>query len=493
MSRLSLTCCALAWQLFCLAGTEPARASAGIATSLNTESPPTDAESHERSRQFFERGIHLFQHGNVVGALAEFEAGYQIHPNSAALQNIALCQKALFRYREAKATLEMLLARHEHEMTSTDTKTIRSVSDELTALIGVVKIAVRPHAAKVSIDDTVIATSDLERPVELDVGEHRLRVEADGYEPAQRLLTIAGGTGNLPVSVTLNPTHGFLTVLTPNEHTAIAVDGRAVAFESYRGIVLPGRHVIQIYRSGFEPYEAVVELEAGQSVTVRGKVGDPTDDDDEPTSVPDRHPSSTPRQLRGWYGLLDVSLLNWTGAPEFTDPKGHRHLGYGYGLHAGYRLYTPIGIEAVIGATHHEVTGTCEKNAPASYCFGMATENYELDTRRAGGALRIMSGGEKIRFTSSVGIGAVSHDLRIFSMQPKGFDAYFALEAGAQVNIDHFLIEMVGFGWFESAGSIKARNTAGQEYAPYQNGNGIQMFGISLRAGWSEWTPRDAR
>ena len=486
MSRLSLTCCALAWQLSCLAGTEPARASTDIATSFNAESQPDDAQAHERSRQFFERGIHLFQHGNVVGALAEFEAGYQIHPNSAALQNIALCQKALFRYREAKATLELLLARHEHEMTSTDIKTIRSVSDELAALIGVVRITVKPLAAKVSIDDTIFSVSDLEQPIELDVGEHRLRVEAEGYETVSRTLTVSGGTGNLPITVTLNATHGFLTVLTPNDHTAIAVDGRAVAFESYRGIVLPGRHVIQIYRSGFEPYEAVVELEAGQSVTVRGKVGDPTDDDDEPTRAPDRHPSSTSRQLRGWYGLLDVSLLNWTGAPEFIDPKGHRHLGYGYGLHAGYRLYTPIGIEAVIGATHHEVTGTCENNAP--YCVGMATENYELDTRRAGGALRILSGGEKIRFTSSVGIGAVLHDLRIFSMQPKGFDAYFALEAGAQINIDHFLIEMVGFGWFESASSIHSGT-----YKPYQEGNGIQMFGLSLRMGWSEWTPRDAR
>jgi hypothetical protein len=489
MRRLSLTCCALAWQLFCLAGTEPALADADEATSPNAESQPAEARSHERSRQFFDRGIHLFQHGNIVGALAEFEAGYQIHPNSAALQNIALCQKALFRYREAKATLEMLLARHENELTPTDARTARAVISELSALIGVVRITVKPLAARVSIDDTTLSLSELEQPIELDVGEHHLHVEAEGYDTAQRTLSVTGGTGNSPVTVTLNPTHGFLTVLTPNERTAIAIDGRAVAFESYRGIVLPGRHVIQIYRSGFEPYEAVVELEAGQSVTVRGKVGDPvTDDDDVPTSTPDRRASSTPRQLRGWYGLLDVSLLNWIGAPEYIDPSSHNHLGYGYGLRAGYRLYTPTGIEAVIGTSHHEVTGTCERNAPTSNCIGMATETYELDTRRAGGALRIMSGGESIRFTSSIGIGAVSHDLRIFTMQPKGFDAYFALEAGAQINIHHFLLEMVGFGWFESASSIKSGT-----YTPYQEGNGIQMFGLSLRMGWSEWTPRDAR
>jgi hypothetical protein len=194
--------------------------------------------------------------------------------------------------------------------------------------------------------------------------------------------------------------------------------------------------------------------------------------------------------LRGWYGLLDLSVLNWVGAPEFIDTSGHSHLGYGYGLHAGYRILTPIGVEAVIGATHHEVTGTCE--AYAASCSGTTTE-YQLDTRRAGGALRLMSGGEFVRFTSSVGIGTVSHDLRVFSMQPKGFDAYFALEAGAQINLDHVLLEVVGFGWFESASSIKSRDPTGREYTPYMNGNGIQMFGLSLRAGWSEWTPRDRR
>lgn len=106
--------------------------------------------------------------------------------------------------------------------------------------------------------------------------------------------------------------------------------------------------------------------------------------------------------------------------------------------------------------------------------------------------MRLMSGGEKLRFTSSVGIGAVSHDLRVFRMQAKGFDAYFALEAGAQLNVHHLLLELVGFGWFESASSVKSRDAAG-EYTPYLNGNGIQMFGLSLRAGWSEWTPQDKR
>ena len=141
----------------------------------------------------------------------------------------------------------------------------------------------------------------------------------------------------------------------------------------------------------------------------------------------------------------------------------------------------------MVGATHQSATGDCMTGGSGAPACTSGVVRTQLNSRRAGGALRIMSGGESVRFTSSVGVGAVSHDLYVPGMVAKGFDAYFSLEAGAQVNIDHFLVEWVAFGGFDSASSIKSGN-----YRPYLEGNGIQMFGLSLRVGWSEWTPRDA-
>src|ERR1039458_2547571 len=109
MMRSTAMFVALAGGVFCLAGTVPAFAANNIATTLNPESMPEDQRAHEQSRRLFDFGVRLYQEGNMLGALAEFDAAYQIHPNSAALQNLALCQKALYRYREAKATLEQLL------------------------------------------------------------------------------------------------------------------------------------------------------------------------------------------------------------------------------------------------------------------------------------------------------------------------------------------------------------------------------------------------
>jgi len=487
--RLPLTSSrAATWLFVCLAGTEPVLATPDTHDAASTSDEPDTSPEHAASRKSFDQGVRLFQSGNIPGALSEFKAAYALHPNSAALQNIALCQKKLFRYRAARTALESLLAQHANEISPAERKTIDAAIRDLSTHIGTLTLRVTPSAARVSLDGSRLPAHEWSKPIELDVGEHQLHVEADGYEPSKRFVTVAGGP-NPPLSISLTPTHGFVTVLAPTPEAAIAIDGHAVALESYRGMLVPGRHVIQVYRSGYEPYEAIIELEAGHSVTIRGKLGDRIETEDEQvTPTPRRDPA--PRQLRGWYGLLDASLLNWVGSPESIDATGHAQVGYGYGLRAGYRLFTPIGIEAVIGTTEHDAKGTCEAYAPR--CDGSGTQHYRLDARRAGGAMRLMSGGEAVRFTSSIGIGAVSHDLRVFQMQARGFDAYFALEAGAQINLDHLLLEVVGLGWFESASSIKSRDAAG-DYAPYLNGNGIQMFGLSLRVGWSEWTPRSGR
>src|SRR5687768_13951352 len=78
-----------------------------------------DSEVDEKTRlarTHFKNGVKLYRDTNYPGALAEFEAAYAAKPGSGSLQNVALCQKALFRYAEAAETLEQLLALHAAEL-----------------------------------------------------------------------------------------------------------------------------------------------------------------------------------------------------------------------------------------------------------------------------------------------------------------------------------------------------------------------------------------
>ena len=113
---------------------------------------PVTPEATLEARRHFKLGIRLYQDTNYPGALAEFEAAYAAKPGPGSLQNVALSQKALFRYREAAATLELLLARHEAELSEGERKAVRDTISELSALVGSIVVSVEPSEAKVTID-----------------------------------------------------------------------------------------------------------------------------------------------------------------------------------------------------------------------------------------------------------------------------------------------------------------------------------------------------
>ena len=80
------------------------------------EAPSTTDAATEEARKHFHNGIKLYGEQNFKGALAEFDAAYRLKPGPSSLKNIALCQKALFRYTDAVDTLGKVLARYDKEL-----------------------------------------------------------------------------------------------------------------------------------------------------------------------------------------------------------------------------------------------------------------------------------------------------------------------------------------------------------------------------------------
>src|SRR5688572_24568673 len=107
----------------------------GVARAQSAAEPPktpqpaqaaqTPLDPTEGARRHFRNGIKLYQDTNYPGALAEFEAAYELKPGPSSLQNVALCQKALFRYGEAADTLTLLLERHSGELSADEQKAMR--------------------------------------------------------------------------------------------------------------------------------------------------------------------------------------------------------------------------------------------------------------------------------------------------------------------------------------------------------------------------------
>jgi hypothetical protein len=448
----------------------------------NPESPPDDKAD---SRHHFHSGVNLYEDRNFTAALAEFEAAYRQYPSASALQNVALCQKQLYRYSEARESLMRLVRAHLIELNDAERVAVDEAIRELGSLIGSIRLSVVPADAKIWLDGRNLTPEDLSQPIVLDVGEHRVTAEAPGFAALSRGFRIAGGHTLVPVALTLTETTGTVVVTAPNAQTAIAVDGRPVAFAEWSGRLEPGRHIVQVYREGYEPFEEEIDVEIGATTHVRGVLGERTDPIDRAEQTTEL--SGKNRRLQqGYYGLVGASLLVPNGHPTGFDADSNHDLGWSFGLRAGYRLLPPFGIEAAVDASSFSVGGHCA-NPSASACPMVGQTSYQVDARRFGAAIRLFSSNDTLRLTSVFGGGMVSHDFHDSTHKAAGLDPYVLLEAGVQGNWRHGLWELVAIAVFDGASNIHVG-----DYHPYAEASGIQMFGLGLRIGWSEWMPSRA-
>ncbi len=204
-----------------------------------------------------------------------------------------------------------------------------------------------------------------------------------------------------------------------------------------------------------------------------------------------------------------LSGLGLRNDPQDLSLDSAKAQGGSFGVRAGYRLWTPVAVELLLEGGRHDITGACDqkvdKAVPSRKCGtnSQLDRSLTLESIRLGPNLRIMSGGETIRFTSTLGVGAVRHQLELEAVndsdpdkasavaggKAKGWDPYFLLEVGIQYNWGHLLLELNGLTFIDGASNVKGTNDLNQDWTPYSDTGGLLMAGIGLRAGWSEWTP----
>jgi len=449
----------------CLLGLMPRLAPAAD----DANGPSASAEATSEARRHFKLGIKLYQDTNYSGALAEFEAAYAAKPGPGSLQNVALCQKALFRYREAAATLEELLRTHSSELSEGETKAVTEAITELHGLVGSIVVNVEPSDAKVSIDGRAVPLSELRTGVDLNVGEHTLVADFPGYARLSRVVTVAAGQKQLPIELKLRATDGFLNVLSSDPRAAIAIDGTTRAFHEWRGSVKPDTdHLIQVFREGYEGFETNVSVALGKTVDVRAELGPHIGDEtpDVPLAKSGAMPPPPPRRVpRGYYGLLTLGVLGLGQHPlQLTRTRSDGAMGT-IGLRAGYRMWAPVAAEFMLDFGKLAVTDAKSDDSPVLRAYTLNALRFVhhrlvLDPAASGTGL---TGGSA-----------------------SGFDPYFLLELGAQWSIGHFLLGAEVVTLIDGATSLNKRNIEGATKA-FGNTNTLPLFGLAIHGGFGLW------
>jgi hypothetical protein len=464
-----------------------------------------DAKTTE-ARRHFKNGVKLYQDQNYAGALAEFEAAYEDKPGPGSLQNVALCQKALVRYAEAADTLTLLLERHGSDLTEEEKTAARTARDELEAAVGSIVVRVSPSHARLLLDGRALDAAALGAPIRAAAGEHALVAEAPGFARLTRTVRVVGGTRDVPIELALTPVAGFLTVKTSDSSAVVAIDGRPLGMGGWSGPVSPDEeHLVQVYRTGYEPFETRVSIAVGETKTVLGTLGARADGTSDAPTGDQLPPPPAAKPKLGWYSIAGFNVFGRGPAPLHFDGSAESTSGAALSLNLrlGRGVKKTVGIEMMLDAGSLNVEGACDTATTPGDVAGKCgtpeqiSRNYQLGWFRVGPALRLSTPTEHWRGNAAFGAGAVWHELRIAAHaedenrkggKADGWGAFLLLEVGVSYHFGHLSIGLDLAAQVDGASSLAGDFDGTNQRAFDRSGNILPLLGIGLRAGYSQWS-----
>lgn len=158
----------------------------------------------DSARAHYAQGEALFEAENYEGALAEFQAAFDLLEGSPAqatiAYNVGQCYERLFRYDRALEFYRRYLELSGEA--AEDAADVRASIRALEGLLGTIHVTTNVERAEVWVDDLLVG----EAPGDVLVpgGRHTLELRAPGYLPARRELQIAA-RGSIDEDVPLEP------------------------------------------------------------------------------------------------------------------------------------------------------------------------------------------------------------------------------------------------------------------------------------------------
>jgi hypothetical protein len=162
-----------------------------LAATLATVASPAPAHADARAdaNKHFHRAVEMVDDGHLNEALVEFQRSYDLTSHFAVLYNIGQVLVSLARPVEAVDAYERYLAEGEKKVPAARRSEVEKEIARQKARIAELDIRVLPEGATVRVDGKV---PPLLSPVRVGVGTHVVAASAEGYEPAEASVTVAG-------------------------------------------------------------------------------------------------------------------------------------------------------------------------------------------------------------------------------------------------------------------------------------------------------------
>jgi hypothetical protein len=242
-------------------------------TSLaQSQDSARELEGHRQARALFQAGLGHAQQGDLLTALAEFEAAYRAQPHFSVLYNIAQARSTLGRPVEANDAFKRYLVDGGSQVTPERREEVEGLISANQDRIGML-LLVAPTGQSVQawLDGVELGAPQLAQPFAVARGEHTLVYGSETGPVRSQKITVTGAkiTKITLDSAPVPPTSTALTQLA----VACAVPDAVVAIDGVRQgttplkaplLVAVGPHRLELSRPGYVPSHRNVQTQSGK-------------------------------------------------------------------------------------------------------------------------------------------------------------------------------------------------------------------------------------
>jgi hypothetical protein len=150
------------------------------------------ADAKEEARKHYDRAIELVDDGQLEGAIVEFQRSYDLTHHFAVLYNIGQVFVSLANPVEAVDAYQRYLADGGKRIPAARRAEVQQEVARQKARIATLEIRGLPDGATVRVDGKEIGKAPIAAPVRVGVGTHNIAASAEGHDPAETQVTVAG-------------------------------------------------------------------------------------------------------------------------------------------------------------------------------------------------------------------------------------------------------------------------------------------------------------
>ena len=150
------------------------------------------AGENEEARNHYDRALKLVDDGQLEGAIVEFRRSYDLIHQFAVLYNIGQVFVSLAKPVEAVDAYQRYLADGGERIPAARRAEVEGKIARQKARIATLEIHGPPQGAMVRLDGMEIGRAPIAAQVRVGVGTHTIAASAEGYDPAEIEVTVAG-------------------------------------------------------------------------------------------------------------------------------------------------------------------------------------------------------------------------------------------------------------------------------------------------------------